>query len=188
MNSATKILDIAETQMRSSGYNAVSYRDIAAEMGIKSASIHYHFPKKEDLGETLVRRYAENLSQSLHNKIKDETEPGVKLLAYIDLYRRALTEQNLICLCAVLGAEASGLPDKVAVEIQRFFDTNINWLEEIYQQLKGPSPRAQAKAALAALEGAMVVANVNDDMDVFEAVADRIVPDWVRISRLPNQD
>jgi len=55
-DTATRILDIAERQMRQHGYNAVSYRDIAAEMGIKSASLHYHFPKKADLGISLVKR------------------------------------------------------------------------------------------------------------------------------------
>ena len=54
MDSAKQILDIAERRMRQTGYNAVSYRDIAAEMGIKSASLHYHFPKKEDLGVALT--------------------------------------------------------------------------------------------------------------------------------------
>ena len=54
MDSATQILDIAERRMRQTGYNAVSYRDIAAEMGIKSASLHYHFPKKADLGAALT--------------------------------------------------------------------------------------------------------------------------------------
>ena len=75
MDSATQILDIAERRMRQAGYNAVSYRDIAAEMGIKSASLHYHFPKKVDLGTALVRRYASAFATALNTATEGMTNP-----------------------------------------------------------------------------------------------------------------
>ena len=65
VNQRNNILDVAERRMRMSGYNAVSFRDIAGEIGIKSASLHYHFPKKADLGLALVERYSDNLRSAL---------------------------------------------------------------------------------------------------------------------------
>ncbi len=171
MNSATKILDIAERRMRQTGYNAVSYRDIAAEMGIKSASLHYHFPKKVDLGTTLVRRYAEKFRNHLELETQAISEPEPRLLAFIDIYRKALKQDQLVCLCAVLGAEAPGLPPEVTSEVKAFFDDNISWLTLTYSQLGLSNPKPRAQATLSALEGAMIVASVNEDIGIFEATA-----------------
>lgn len=171
MDSASQILNIAERRMRQAGYNAVSYRDIAAEMGIKSASLHYHFPKKVDLGIKLVRRYSESFFSTLKTSTEGQTNPTERLIAFVDLYRNALTEQKLLCLCAVLGAEASGLPDPIAVEVKAFFIKNINWLTEHYTALGEHFPEERAKAALSTLEGAMIVSTVNNDISVFEAAA-----------------
>lgn len=175
MDSAAQILDIAERRMRAAGYNAVSYRDIAAEMGIKSASLHYHFPKKENMGVALVRRYSEVFQGNLTDKTDHEIDPQKKLTAFIDIYRYALQQQGLVCLCAVLGAEASGLPEAVTREVKAFFETNIAWLSMTYaaKGVKGPEDRA--KTTLALLEGAMIVSTVNKDMSIFEAAANLVL-------------
>lgn len=188
MSSAVKIMDIAERRMRERGYNAVSFRDIAAEIGIKSASLHYHYPKKADLGEALVQRYTENFRNALESRITGDMPPSEKIRTFVDIYRHALMEEKLVCLCAVLGAEAPSLPDNVAAEVREFFHMNIDWLEEVFSELGGKNPKAQAQSTLAALEGAMIVASVNEDPDIFKSVANRILPEWIRPSPLPSQD
>ena len=44
--------------MRDAGVVTMSFRDLAGDVGIKSACVHYHFPTKSDLGEALVDRYS----------------------------------------------------------------------------------------------------------------------------------
>lgn len=39
-------MDIAEAHIREVGYWGFSFRDLAANIGIKSASVHHHFPTK----------------------------------------------------------------------------------------------------------------------------------------------
>ncbi len=160
--------------MRQTGYNAVSYRDIAAEIGIKSASLHYHFPKKEDLGVALVRRYADDFRSLLADKTSHEAKPQKKISAFVDIHRAALKEQRLICLCAILGAEAFGLPDSIRLEVRNFFTENIAWLTTQYKALGLKTPANHAKTTLAVLEGAMIVSSVNDDPNIFEAAAKSI--------------
>ena len=41
---AVVYLNLAETLVRTRGYNGFSYRDLAEQIGIKTASIHYRFP------------------------------------------------------------------------------------------------------------------------------------------------
>jgi len=174
MSSAEHILDAAEARMRLEGYNAVSFRDIASDVGIKSASLHYHFPKKADLGVALVKRYAENFHSALSEESQNLSSPIDKVGVFIDLHRRAFKDQGLICLCAVLGAEAQGLPPEVTQEVRNFFEANINWLTKAYRDANIDSPTARAKAGVSALEGALMVAIVNKDASVFEAVADLV--------------
>ena len=169
MSSATKILDIAERRMRLAGYNAVSYRDIAAEMGIKSASLHYHFQKKDDLGVALVKRYAANFSRTLYTSTIMTDTPEEELAVFVGIYRTALIDHHLVCLCAVLGAEAQGLPERVTQEVQTFFTENIDWLGAVFTRRSIPKPYEAAKAALSLLEGAMIISAVNQDNTVFEA-------------------
>ncbi|MEP3655400.1 MAG: TetR/AcrR family transcriptional regulator [Litorimonas sp.] len=175
MSSATKILDIAETRMRRAGYNAVSYRDIAAEMGIKSASLHYHFPKKEDLGVALVKRYAANFSRNLFNSTIMTDTHEEELAVFVNLYRTALEDHQLVCLCAVLGAEAPGLPEPVTNEVRAFFEENILWLTNVFTGLGKANPEKSAKIALSLLEGAMIVSSVNNDNGVFDAAAESVL-------------
>ena len=156
MDSATQILDIAERRMRQTGYNAVSYRDIAAEMGIKSASLHYHFPKKEDLGTALTRRYANNFAAALQQIASREADPKDRIKAFVDIYSRELKERGLVCLCAVLGAETDGLPERVSSEIKIFFDQNIDWLTAQYDALGKALPANHAKTALSLLSLSLI--------------------------------
>ncbi|HTV36640.1 MAG TPA: TetR family transcriptional regulator [Xanthobacteraceae bacterium] len=39
-------MDLAEGHMRNAGYGGFSFRHLAAEIGIESASVHHHFPPK----------------------------------------------------------------------------------------------------------------------------------------------
>lgn len=170
-DSASQILDIAERRMRQAGYNAVSYRDVAAEMGIKSASLHYHFPKKEDLGVALVQRYSAAFAKRLHERACALSEPRDRIAAFVDIYRYALKEQQLVCLCAVLGAEAPGLPPAVTAEVKSFFEANIRWLTQEYAEAQVAKPSSCAVNTLSLLEGAMIISSVKDNQNAFEAAA-----------------
>ena len=170
-DSASKILDVAERLMREVGYNAVSYRDIAAELGFKSASLHYHFPKKQDMGAALVRRYSDNFHARLVASTPETASPQEMITAFVDIYRFALEEQGLICLCAVLGAESAGLPHPVTTEIKRFFTENISWLTARYKALGFETPGEDARTTLALLEGVMIISLVNDDISLFDTAA-----------------
>jgi len=61
----TAILDVAERLVQSRGFNGFSYADVAAELGITKAALHYHFRGKAELGESLISRYAERFGEVL---------------------------------------------------------------------------------------------------------------------------
>jgi len=59
----TAILDAAEARMRLGGFNGFSFRDV----GVKSSSVHYHFPTKETLAAAVIHRYTDKAIESIIN-------------------------------------------------------------------------------------------------------------------------
>ena len=116
---AAQILDAARESIMERGYNGFSFRDIAAKVGIKSASIHYHFPTKADLAEATAKAYREAFS----NLLKELTAPDAPglLRAYGALFVFTLRDQGRVCLGGVLVVDSSTLPGQVRQEVQRFF-------------------------------------------------------------------
>jgi AcrR family transcriptional regulator len=54
-----KIMNAAIKLFSDNGYDKVSMRDIAGEVGIKAASIYNHFPSKEDILKSIYKLYAD---------------------------------------------------------------------------------------------------------------------------------
>lgn len=166
-----RILDAGERMARARGYNGFSFREVALEVGIKSASVHYHFPTKADLGAAIARRYTDRFLAGLPPADAPETAPQEALGAYVAAFRRALNVDGLMCLCGILGAESDSLPASVAAEARRFFELNLDWLQAMYARAEAPDPLGAATRQLATLEGAMILARVLDDPAVFERAA-----------------
>lgn len=182
-DTADEILNCAERYIRTRGYNGFSFRDIATDVGIRSASVHYHFPTKADLGAAVARRYTDRFLETVGNPDSLERDPDELLAGFVDAFRQALVVDGRMCLCGMLGAEVESLPDKVAVEAKRFFELTLDWLETVFGRLRKSSDqdigRAHKKAlqALASLQGAMLVARTLDDTSSFDQIADDLTPE-----------
>jgi len=172
-----EILDVAEGLIRTSGFNGFSTRDVADAVGIKAASVHYHFPTKADIGVAVTERYTDRFIEALGDPDRFEDARSA-LTLYVDSFRRALVRDRKLCLCAVLGAEIGGLPTEVGEHTRIFFERNIEWLGRALVASSGVSPaRAKADAThiLAALEGALIVSMSLGDRSVYENVGKRLI-------------
>src|SRR5512142_2308108 len=132
-DTAQEILDVAERLVRSRGFNAVSYADVAAELGITKASLHYHFASKAELGHALIARYAERFAASLELIDREASPAPAKLAAYAGLYASALRGRRM-CLCGMLAAEYQTLPKPITEAVVAFFDDNEAWLAHVLEQ------------------------------------------------------
>ena len=171
-----KLRDAAESSIRLRGYHAVSFRDLAAELGIKSSSVHYYFRQKEDLGLAVVDQYAARVIAAVEAAASDARTSSEKLRAFCSVYRQALTESDRICLCGMLGAESCGLPDKLAAAVATFFQANVDWIANaLPKDMPLRTRRKRAAHILATLQGAMIVAGTLKSHKVFDdAVADML--------------
>ena len=167
----TQILDLAERAIRLRGYHAVSFRDLADEMGIKSASIHYHFRQKQDMGLAVVDRYASRIAAGLGPAGALDWPEAVS--AFCDVYKEALHKNNLQCLCGVLASESLGLPNEVADRVAKFFSDNIAWLIASMPD-RVRDQKSQALAIQTAMQGAMTVSISLQDYSVMDVIIQRI--------------
>lgn len=173
-NTRDTLLDAAERGMRLRGYHAVSFRDLADELGIKSASVHYYFRQKEDLGAALVARYQDRFFAALEDDTGQLSSSTERVSAFTKAYRNALVGSDTICLCGMLGAESAGLPEPVAQAVSGFFEKNIDWLvAALPDDLALSDRRKKARHIVATLQGAMMLASALDNTGLFDsAVAD----------------
>ena len=53
----TQLESAATNSIQRTGLKDLSFRRLADEVGIKSASVHYYFPGKADLANSLIEKY-----------------------------------------------------------------------------------------------------------------------------------
>jgi TetR/AcrR family transcriptional regulator, transcriptional repressor for nem operon len=126
---AIEILEAAEIRIRRGGFEAVSYRDLAADVGIKAASVHYHFPQKALLGAAVVDRYSDKLAAALGPVDLTQATVEEHLQRLCDCYAAAVQKDGMICLGCMLGAESQDLPAVVSEAARRFFKRLLDWVE-----------------------------------------------------------
>ena len=177
VDTATQILDVAERLVQVRGFNGFSYADVAAELKITKAALHYHFAGKAELGEALVARYGARFADALAQVDTRTPDPRAKLEAYAGLYLDVLREKRM-CLCGMMAAEYETLPAPMQDAVLRFFDDNEKWLALVLEEgrkagtlsFEGPS-RQTARVILSGMEGAMLVARPFGDITRFQNTA-----------------
>jgi TetR/AcrR family transcriptional repressor of nem operon len=180
-DTASRILDAAERLVQTRGFNGFSYADVASELGVSKAALHYHYASKAKLGEALIRRYADRFSRSLSDVDASPADAPAKLEAYARIYADVLRDGRM-CLCGMLAAEFRTLPDPMREAVVRFFEDNEAWLASVLERGKAEgqlryegSAHEVAEAIVSGLEGAMLVARPHDDVTRFEHAAARLL-------------
>lgn len=170
-DTAEQILDLAEMLIQTRGYSAFSYQDIADSLGIRKASIHYHFPSKTDLGIAVLDRYVARFGAALTAVGEDQSQSSMAMLDfYLDPYVRFAETPDRICLCGALAGEILVLPVELRRRVDGFFRTHQDWLAGILKRgaagrefaLAAP-PTKLARFVFSALQGALLVKRATGD-------------------------
>lgn len=177
----SRILDVGERLIQVHGFNGFSYADVAGELSITKASLHYHFPSKADLGEAIVARYARRFAQALSAIGASPGGAPAKLAAYANLYAEVLREERM-CLCGMLASEYESIADPMRNAVIDFLDDNETWLVAVLEQGRGEgslrftgSAVCTARSIVSGLEGAMLIARPYGAVERFEAAATQLL-------------
>lgn len=113
-----EIITVASRLFKEKGYNAVSMRDIAQEMGIKAASLYNHISGKQELLSTLILEVAREFTFGMNRVVAEEVSSIEKIKQVIELHID-ITVNHSEALAALnndwMHLEASDLDDFVTM-------------------------------------------------------------------------
>lgn len=181
MDTRERILRSAQLLAQQRGFNAFSYADIAAGVGVRKASIHHHFPSKDDLELALVQRYREQFAAQLERIDREHSTAPRRLRGYALLYRSTL-ESGAICLCGMMASDIQTLPEALRAPLRGFFDEQVGWLARTLETGRKGGELAflgsavrRAQLLLATLQGGLIIAHASRDVGVFDALLDDLL-------------
>ena len=172
-NSSDKILAAATRIAQAHGYGGLNIRNLAADVGIKAASIYHHFPSKADLAAAVAKRYWEDSAAVLEGLWTESSDPLHCLRQYPNTFRKSLESDNRMCLCSFMAAEFDDLPEAVKKEVQTFADINVAWLGKVLSAaavVTSKESERRARAIFAAVAGAQLMARSRSDISLFDAL------------------
>ncbi len=171
VNAREAILAAAKTAAQQHGYNGINFRSIGEAVGVKNASIHYHFPSKADLGAAVAERYWQDVAAVLARIREANPDPRHCLQLYPSIFRTSLEDGNRLCLSSFMAAEHDDLPEPVKRQVLAFADTNVAWLTQVLTDAGLGTPahcERRARAIYTAVAGAQLIARTRADLDVFD--------------------
>lgn len=164
------IVKTAEELILSYGYQGFSYNDIAAIINIRKASIHYHFPTKEDLGVAFIRKYSRLFS--LWGKRLGRISNRQKLEAFCRMYGELSNNCTRICPIGMVAADYHRMPEGIQTNSRKLIRQVEEWLENLVDEgisageFKPDLDRQEtARHLIYAMSGALKMARIFKDSD-----------------------
>lgn len=168
-----RIMAAARLTVQDRGYGGLSFRELAKDVGIKSASIHHYFPTKGELGGALAERYRIDFKEYLDGLLAEGLDPATCLRKYTDVFGDTLRNQNRMCLAGIMAAEHKELPEEVQAAVVKFGDMNVDWIATVLSldsKHEDVAVRRRALAIFAAVQGAQLVARSRGNSAVYDEI------------------
>lgn len=181
IDTRTKILDVAEDLIQRVGVNAMSYKHISDAVGIRKASIHHHFLKKENLVDELLERcqvsYGANYKQIVDTK---ESAPD-KLRKLAAVFEDGLTKRKL-CLVGSISADRNTLQDSSCRILEQNIKNTVTIFTTVFKQGRSEdslkfigTDEDAAYAFFSFLVGAQIVARTQGGDELFHKAAEVMI-------------
>ena len=180
----TRILDAAQELIQRPGVNAMSYQDISDAVGIRKASIHHHFPTKENLVDTVLERYSVYFFGLVDRILETKQSPRDKLQKYVDLFEATLKSDcgDKACLYGMIGAEIETLGPGPADKVRNFHEGNEARVTKLLIEgrdkkafgFKG-DPKATAALVFSLLEGSLLIVRAKGGVRQFRKITDQLM-------------
>ena len=179
-----KILDVAEEYIQKVGLNAMSYKHISDAVGIRKASIHHHFPKKENLVDELLTRCHTSYGGNYRSIVEGGGTAPEKLRRIAGGFREGL-EKGQLCLVGMFGSDLNTLqagPCRILEATIRstagiFATAFRQGTEEGSLALPG-TEEAAAFAFFSFLIGAQIAARAHGGAEAFQSATESIIGCW----------
>ena len=175
---ADRILDAGQELIQTGGFSAMSFQDIASEVGIRKPSIIHHFPTKAELGVAIIRRYRDTFAAQLQQISEDPAKSSWDALEfYFSPHLFLASTRDKVCLCGALAGEIPVLPEVMRVEVKQFIEAHQRWLEEILREgvergelVLIDSPKSLSRVIFNSLQGSLLVRRSTGDVSQLKEI------------------
>ena len=153
-----RILDVAEALFQERGYTAVAMREIAEAAGIRTASLYYHFPSKEELFVSVRERMFERHGIGLQDALDQAGEElRSQLLAVADWF----LSQPPLNFLSMMQADMPSLSESAKLRLSR----SVN--QAIFEPIERAFTTAQANHQIRNVQPKLLVGFV---LSVLESI------------------
>lgn len=169
-NTVDRILNLSFKLLNDGGCKAFSYNDLAKELGIKTASIHYHFPSKADLVNAIAKKLRLTINEMLKGIDDNYPSPEAKLKQFLETFKDRFNTSGNICMCSMMSSDFANLPYTAKEETKGVWKDIEGWIASVLKAGKEDgtfsfegSPEVVSKAVFASLEGSTISATTFQD-------------------------
>ena len=164
-DSRAELVQTMARLLREQGYAATGRAQLLAESGVSNGSLYHHFPGgMEELAGAALEASGAAVADALRDALDSAPSAGHGLVRFLDIAGGATTgEQCAGCPIAPTALESPIISPRLRAAAARCFD---DWEAVIATRLRadgwpgGSAPEA-ASAALALIEGALLLARVS---------------------------
>ncbi|HFN7230072.1 TPA: TetR/AcrR family transcriptional regulator [Klebsiella quasipneumoniae] len=172
------------------GYKSFSYADLAESVGIRKASIHHHFPSKEDLVHAVVQEYRAEARAGMEAMDQQIHDPLIKVKRYADFWSACIKDgTSSFCICVMLAVELPTLPADIAAEVTGHFSDLTDSLASLLRagETQGvfklnETAEVEARALMAGIHGAMLAARAFNNPLVFDQIAWPLINKIIKVA------
>lgn len=170
----TKILDVAEELIQSVGVNAMSYKHISDAVGIRKASVHHHFPKKEDLVDEMLSRCQVSYGDHYTSIVEGENSAPEKLRNLAGVFEDGLVSKRL-CVVGSMSTDRNTLQVTSCRILESTIKSTVDIFAKVFRQGKeekslrfSGTDADAAYAFLSFLIGTQIVAGAHGGQELFK--------------------
>lgn len=164
-NVREQALKSARFHLQTKGFNGFSFQDVADDLGIKKASLHYYFASKDQLGLELLSQYRQGfLAWTEKTKLLN---PQEKIQNMIDFFVALSGGGKKICPIGALCADIHSLSPELKAQLQEFNQIQYEWLMELLKESQNQKiisreidTEVASLAIISQIQGALQVARI----------------------------
>ncbi|MGC4099944.1 TetR/AcrR family transcriptional regulator [Ferruginibacter sp.] len=131
MNTRDAIIKVGDELIRDRGFNAFSFYDVSKALGIKNASVHYHFPTKTALAIAVVQQHSRLVDELMQKTAAKD--PLVKLQAFLSIYTYTKAE-NKVCIVGSLATDLHSVDGSIQQELKLLVEKILHWVTGILEE------------------------------------------------------
>ncbi len=154
------------------GFNGFSFQDLADDLGIRKASLHYYFSSKEDFGLALIKEYEDHFNIFIE---KSAELPAIEQMEkWIQFFYSMSKDHLRLCPLGVLSCELFSLTPKMQKQLVSFQSKQRLWTSKTLK--KGIKEKTFQKnlnipwateMILAGVQGSLQISRIQKNPQIF---------------------